>query len=108
MTVNEANIEASEQCFDAAGTSIRNGDLEKAEKFLNKAIKLYPKNTKAEALLTKLKSGAFEKTSTTDSSTAGTEARRRPAAAAAKKSEAPKLGEDYTQDQLDMVTKLKK
>lgn len=108
MTVSETNIEASEQCFEVASSEIRSGNLEKAEKLLNRAINLYPKNTKAEALLTKLKSGAFDKTSTTDSSTTGSETRRRPTATAAKKPEAPKLGEDYTQEQLDMVTKLKK
>lgn len=105
MTVIEGNVDASEQCYDLASTYIRSGNFEKAEKLLDKAIKLYPSNSKAATLLSKLKAGDFAKSSNTSSSTDGVP-RRRPTTAP--KAEEPKLGEDYTQEQLEMVTKLKK
>lgn len=105
MTVIEGNIDASEQCYDSASCEIRNGNLEKAEKLLNRALKLYPKNSKAEALLLKLQKGAFDKMSASDSSSA---ARKRSSATSTKKADEPKLGEDYTQEHVDVVTNLKK
>lgn len=107
MTIIEGNIDASEQCYDLASTYIRNGNFEKAEKLLEKALKLYPSNKKAEILQKKLKDGDFNnRTGTNTSSTDGVH-RRRPTTAPSKADE-PKLGEDYTGDQLEMVTKLKK
>lgn len=102
MTIIEGNIDASEQCYDLASTYIRNGNFEKAEKLLDKAIKLYPSNKKAELLLSKLKAGDFA----AKNASASEAPRRRPTTAP--KAEDPKLGEDYTQDQVDMVNKLKK
>jgi tetratricopeptide (TPR) repeat protein len=106
MTVIEGNVDASDQCYDLASREIRAGNFEKAEKLLNKALKLYPKNSRAETLLGKLKAGDFAKTNSSGSSSDGVP-RRRPTTAPAKPEE-PKLGEDYTAEQLEMVTKLKK
>lgn len=107
MTIIEGNVDASEQCYDIASQNIRAGNFDKAEKLLTKALKLCPTNKKAEILLTKLKSGDFDSQKKSNSSSPDAAPRRRPATAAAKPEE-PKLGEDYTQDQLEMVTKLKK
>jgi hypothetical protein len=111
MTIIEGNIDASEQCVEVASREIQNGNLEKAEKLLLKALKLYPTNRKAEIILEKLKAGKFNpKTPTSNgnstSSTDGAHQRRRPTTAP--KPEEPKLGEDYTQEQLVTVQKIKK
>lgn len=107
MTIIEGNVDASEQCYDLASTYIRSGNFEKAEKLLEKALKLCPSNKKAELLQQKLKAGDFSsRTSSNNTSTDGVP-RRRPATAPTKPEE-PKLGEDYTSEQLEMVTKLKK
>lgn len=98
------NIDASEQCYELATTYIRSGNLEKAEKLLEKSLKLHP-NEKAKILQQKLKAGDFNKASGAAPSD-GIHQRKRPAAAP--KPEEPKLGEDYTKEQLEMVTKLKK
>lgn len=106
----EGNCDASDQCVDLASREISNGNLEKAEKLLLKGLKLYPKNRKAELILEKLKSGKFNTTKTSSSassngnSTDGTH-RRRPAAP---KENEPKLGEDYNQDQIEIIHKIKK
>jgi hypothetical protein len=101
------NIDASEQCYDLASNEIRAGNFPKAEKLLDKALKFYPENTKAEILLRKLKAGEFNKTSGNGTSGSDGVHRRRPATAPTKPDE-PKLGEDYTQEQLEMVQKLKR
>ncbi|KAG5681715.1 hypothetical protein PVAND_011125 [Polypedilum vanderplanki] len=110
MTIIEGNIDASEQCVDLASKEISNGNLEKAEKLLLKALKLYPTNRKAELILEKLKAGRFNtKTSngsTTTGNNDGIHQRRRPTTAP--KADEPKLGEDYTQEQLEIVQKIKK
>lgn len=110
MTIIEGNVDASEQCVDLASKEISNGNLEKAEKLLVKALKLYPSNKKAELILEKLKAGKFDERSQTKSSakttTDGIHQRRRPTTAP--KHEEPKLGEDYTQEQLETVQKIKK
>lgn len=99
-------MDASEQCYDLASTYIRSGNFEKAEKLLEKALKLCPSNKKAELLQQKLKAGDFSNRTSSNTSTDGVP-RRRPATAPTKPEE-PKLGEDYTSEQLEMVTKLKK
>jgi tetratricopeptide (TPR) repeat protein len=106
MTVIEGNTDASDQCYDLASREIRAGNFEKAEKLLNKALKLYPSNKRAELLLEKLKAGDFNKSSASPTGSDNS-ARRRPTTAPPKPEE-PKLGEDYTAQQLEMVTKLKK
>ena len=106
MTVIEGNVDASEQCYDLASREIRNGNFEKAEKLLNKALKLCPSNKKSEILLQKLKAGDFDSQKKTNATTTDGIPRRRPGTAP--KPEEPRLGEDYTSDQLEMVTKLKK
>jgi len=68
---------------------------------------LYPSNKKAEILLQKLKAGDFDSQKKANASSTDSFPRRRPAATSSKPEE-PKLGEDYTSDQLEMVTKLKK
>lgn len=106
MTVIEGNVDSSEQCYDLASSEIRSGNFEKAEKLLLKAIKLYPKNTKAGILLSKLKAGDFASRASGNSSGSDGPQRRKPSTAP--KPEEPKLGEDYTVDQLEIVKKLKK
>lgn len=112
MTIIEGNVDASEQCVDLASKEISNGNLEKAEKLLVKALKLYPSNKKAELILEKLKAGKFNERSKstnsakTSTTTDGVHQRRRPTTAP--KHEEPKLGEDYTQEQLETVQKIKK
>lgn len=107
MTIIEGNVDASEQCYDLASTYIRQGNFEKAEKLLEKALKLYPSNKKAEILQKKLKDGEFANKANGNSTSSDSAPRRRPTTAPSKPEE-PKLGEDYTADQLEMVTKLKK
>jgi hypothetical protein len=113
MTIIEGNVDASEQCVDLASREIANGNLEKAERLLIKGLKLCPTNRKAELILEKLKAGRFS-TKTSSSSSNGTGAagsdgmhqRRRPTTAP--KPEEPKLGEDYTQEQMEIIQKIKK
>lgn len=107
MTIIEGNVDASDQCYDLASRDIRNGNFEKAEKLLNKALKLYPSNKKAEILLQKLKAGDFDNQKKPNATATDGIPRRRPGTASTKPEE-PKLGEDYTSEQLEMVTKLKK
>lgn len=106
MTIIEGNVDASEQCYDLASTYIRSGNFEKAEKLLEKALKLCPSNKKAELLQSKLKAGDFSNRTSGNTSSDGAHQRRKPTSAP--KPEEPKLGEDYTSEQLEMVTKLKK
>lgn len=106
MTIIEGNIDASEQCYDLASEYIRSGNFEKAEKLLDKAMKLYPKNTKAKLLSDKLKAGDFTNRSSGKTPSPEGVPRRRPTTAP--KPDEPKLGEDYTAEQLEMVSKLKK
>lgn len=106
MTVIEGNVDASEQCYDLASREIRAGNFEKAEKLLNKALKLCPSNSKADILLKKLKAGDFANRTSGNASGSDGASRRRPTTAP--KPEEPRLGEDYTSEQVEMVTKLKK
>lgn len=101
------DIDASEQCYDLAKNEIRNRNFIKAEKLLDKSLRLYPSNKQAEIMLAKLKAGDFAATPGSHSSGSDGAARRRPPTAPSKPEE-PKLGEDYTQDQLELVTKFKK
>lgn len=107
MTIIEGNVDASDQCYDLSSREIRSGNFEKAEKLLNKALKLYPSNKKAEILLQKLKNGDFDSQKKSNATSTDGINRRRPATSATKPEE-PKLGEDYTSEQLEIVTKLKK
>lgn len=110
MTIIEGNIDASEQCVDLASREIANGNLEKAEKLLVKALKLYPNNKKAALIYEKLKDGKFNERAEKaagKSSTDGIHHRRKPATAH-KTDDSPKLGEDYTQEQLEIVQKIKR
>lgn len=100
------DIDASEQCYDLAKSEIRNRNFIKAEKLLDKSLRLYPSNKQAEILLAKLKAGDFAATAGSNSS--GSDGARRRPPTAPSKPEEPKLGEDYTQDQLELVTKFKK
>lgn len=101
------DIDGSEQYYDRASSEIRSGNLKKAEESLNKAIKLYPSNSKAKTLLEQLQAGKFSNGTSENSSSNEGGTRKRPTTAPSKPAE-PKLGEDFTQDQLEMVTKLKK
>lgn len=101
------NIDASEQCYDLAKAEIRIKNYAKAEKLLLKSLQLYPQNNSSQILLDKLKAGDFVNNTGSNSSSSDGVPRRRPATAPTKPDE-PKLGEDYTQDQLEMVSKLKK
>lgn len=100
MTVIEGNKDEAEKCIEVASREIKNGNLERAEKFLKKAETLYP-STQAKKLLSQLRSGSFASTKTESNATENVH-RRRPT------QEEPKLDVDYTKEQLEVVVKLKK
>lgn len=69
-------------------------------------MSLNPENQKAAKILLNLKAGKFDKEKSTTSSSSSEGVRRRPATAP--KVEEPKLGEDYTKEQKDVVDRIKK
>jgi DnaJ family protein B protein 12 len=105
MTVIEGNKDESDRCIEIAITALKAGNFEKAERFLHKADNLYP-SQKAKNLISQLKAGAFAKFEKKDhehKETSGPRKRNVP-----EKPEEPKLGVDYTSDQVEIVHKIKK
>lgn len=86
-------IAAAEQCFKTANAEISKGNLKKAEKLLTHAMRMDPNNFGIEELLIKLRSGAFDKTTTS------ADGIRKPAMP---KNES-KGGQDYTAEQMRIV-----
>ncbi|XP_055596700.1 uncharacterized protein LOC129746835 [Uranotaenia lowii] len=77
---NPINKDEARRCFELARSAFNEGNMEKAQKLAEKSIKLYPLK-EAEDLLRLIKSASDRK----------------------EKVKKPKLGVDYTQDQLDLV-----
>ncbi|XP_058823812.1 dnaJ homolog subfamily B member 14-like [Topomyia yanbarensis] len=105
----EVNKDESKRCIDIAVTAFRAGNVEKAEKFLEKSLRLYP-TKEAEVLLRRIRnatSGAGAAKSGTTRSEEST-ARRRAANRENEKPQEPKLNVDYTQEQLDVVKRIQK
>lgn len=97
----EGNKDEANRCIDIAITALTEGKIEKAEKFLNKAEKLYP-SQRAKDVLAKVKSFPTNarKNSTADSQAEGVRKR--------KLSDSRPTEPDYTNDQLEAVKKIKK
>ncbi|XP_013105868.1 dnaJ homolog subfamily B member 12 [Stomoxys calcitrans] len=104
MTVHEGNKDEAMRCIDIAVQALTEGKLEKAEKFLLKAEKLFP-TPKAKALLSKVKSfpsnsGSSASSSQREEDTDGVRKR--------KNSDSRSAEPTYTSDQLEAVRKVKK
>lgn len=108
MTVIEGNKDESDKCIEIALSALKLGNIDRAEKFLRKADSLYP-NQKAKNLLAQIRSGAFSSSSSSEKkdkpSTESTGPRKR---TVPEKPDEPKLNVDYTSDQLEFVSKIKK
>ncbi|XP_023299974.2 dnaJ homolog subfamily B member 12 [Lucilia cuprina] len=105
MTIIEGNKDEALRCIDIAVQALSEGKLEKAEKFLLKAEKLFP-TQKAKDLLTKVKSfpsnGGGSTASSANNASNGEGVRKR------KLSDSRNAEPDYTSDQLEAVRKVKK
>ncbi|XP_005185728.1 dnaJ homolog subfamily B member 12 isoform X2 [Musca domestica] len=105
MTVIEGNKDEAMRCIDIAVQALTEGKLEKAEKFLLKAEKLFP-TEKAKVLLNKVKSfpsnggSSAGSSSQRDSETDGVRKR--------KNSDSRNAEPDYTAEQMEAVRKVKK
>ncbi|XP_022214648.1 dnaJ homolog subfamily B member 12 isoform X1 [Drosophila obscura] len=102
----EGNKDEAQRCIDLAVQSLAEGKIDKAEKFLLKAEKLYPTEN-AKKLLARVKSTPGS----------GSNGKSRPAAAADEKDSGPRkrtnsdsrnTAPDYSNDQLEAVRKIKK
>ncbi|XP_060648841.1 dnaJ homolog subfamily B member 12 [Drosophila nasuta] len=105
----DGNKDEAQRCIDLAVQALAERKIDKAEKFLLKAERLYPTDN-AKRLLAQVKS-----TSSNNSTNGG--AKERPAAAADEKDTGPRKrvnsdsrnhAPDYTNDQLEAVRKVKK
>ncbi|XP_041968176.1 dnaJ homolog subfamily B member 14 [Aricia agestis] len=101
MTI-EGNKDDAERCIEIAQKALSSGDLEKAERFLLKAERLYP-TARAKELLTKVKSssptGSAPKRTPPNSPNADDLRRRKPPAHQPQQRE-------YTPEQLDAVRRV--
>jgi len=104
----ESNRDEAERCIAIAVQALREAKIEKAEKFLKKAEKLFP-SRKAKDLLEKLLSTTKENQNETDSPQSETTYRRRKGTSpTGAKIDEPKAEPDYTHEQLECVKKIKK
>ncbi|XP_055547825.1 dnaJ homolog subfamily B member 12-like [Wyeomyia smithii] len=99
----EVNKDESKRCVEIALAAFSAGNVEKALKFLEKSQKLYP-TKEAEDLLRRVRNAGSTRTGTEESTTT----RRRTLNKDTEKPQEPKLNVDYTQDQLEVVRRLKK
>ncbi|XP_058452508.1 dnaJ homolog subfamily B member 14-like [Malaya genurostris] len=99
----EVNKEEAQRCITIAIAAVKIGNVERAEKFLQKSIKLYP-TKEAEILLSRVRNANSAKSASgrTEEPT-----RRRPMNKENEKPQEPKLNIDYTQEQLDVVKRVK-
>uniref|UniRef100_A0A1L8DTS2 Putative dnaj-class molecular chaperone n=1 Tax=Nyssomyia neivai TaxID=330878 RepID=A0A1L8DTS2_9DIPT len=101
----ESNKDEAIRCIDIARNALADGKLERAEKFLQKAEKLY-ETKDAKDLLEKLK-GYNKENNATAEETTGPYMRREKKTSS--KAEAPKASEpDYSSDQIEAVKRIKK
>lgn len=98
----EVNKDESKHCIEIAVAAFRAGNIERALKFLEKSRRLYP-TKEAEELLRRVRNAGSTRNGTEDSTT-----RRRTVNKDAEKPQEPKLHVDYTQEQLDVVRRIKK
>ncbi|CAH1708292.1 dnaJ homolog subfamily B member 14-like [Aphis gossypii] len=101
----EVNKDEAYRCLDRAEYYIVEGDIEKAEKFINKSKKLFP-TSEADELLKKLKTQGSKKHSTSNVKPDGQNAKKRkntpPGSPRADRANQP----TYTKAQLDTVKKV--
>jgi DnaJ family protein B protein 12 len=107
MTVIHGNKDESDRCIEIAVSALKAGNIERAEKFLNKADNLYP-SQKAKNLLAQIKAGAFSKFEKKENSPEPKEPTGPRKRTVPEKPEEHKLGVDYTSDQVEIVHKIKK
>ncbi|XP_055682177.1 dnaJ homolog subfamily B member 12 [Lutzomyia longipalpis] len=102
----ESNKDEAIRCIDIARNAIAEGKLERAEKFLQKAEKLY-ETKDAKELLEKLKGYTKENTNPSTEETTGPYMRREKKSSG--NAETPKSAEvEYNSDQLEAVKRIKK
>lgn len=103
----EVNKDEAQRCIDIALAAFKAGNLDKAQKFVDKSKRLFPMKA-ADDLQRLIQSASSSSSSSRQEESTGP--RRRPAAANKEneKPQEPKLNVDYTQEQLDVVKRLKK
>ncbi|XP_063708620.1 dnaJ homolog subfamily B member 12 [Culicoides brevitarsis] len=103
----DGNKDEAERCIEIAVKSLSEGKIERADKFLRKAESLYP-TQRAKDLLAKLKASAH--TGAADGSNGTDEGvhQRKRANSASRSAKAESAEPDYTNDQLEVVKKVKK
>ncbi|XP_025420996.1 dnaJ homolog subfamily B member 14-like [Sipha flava] len=101
----EVNKDEAYRCLDRAQYYISEGDIEKAEKFINKSKRLFP-TSDADELLNKLKSQGARKNSTSNVKADGQNTKKRkitpPGSPRSDRANQP----TYTKAQLDIVKKV--
>ncbi|KAJ8356511.1 hypothetical protein SKAU_G00193050 [Synaphobranchus kaupii] len=106
----ESNRDEAERCFEIAVTALRNNHTDKAQRFLEKAYKLFP-TEKTKALLESIAQNgqAFGQSDPSRTSDGSGARHRKPAegenATGEKAADAPK---PYTSDQLEAVKRIKR
>lgn len=102
----EVNKDEAQRCIDIALLAFKAGNLDKARKFVDKSKRLFPMKA-ADDLQRLIQSASSGPSSARQEDNAGP--RRRPTANKEnEKPQEPKLNVDYTQEQLDVVKRLKK
>ncbi|XP_073840789.1 dnaJ homolog subfamily B member 12 [Musca autumnalis] len=107
MTVIEGNKDEAMRCIDIAVQALTEGKLEKAEKFLLKAEKLFP-TEKAKTLLSKVKSFPSNGGSAGGSSSNRGGESEPDGVRKRKNSDSRNAEPDYTAEQMEAVRKVKK
>ncbi|XP_055308891.1 dnaJ homolog subfamily B member 12-like isoform X4 [Sitodiplosis mosellana] len=101
----ESNRDEAERCIQIAAQALRECKMEKAEKFLKKAEKLYP-SQKAKELLERVLQSAKNNTNETDSILTDRENTKRTRKSVASPNKSPSSEPDYTAEQMQHVKRI--
>lgn len=113
----ESNRDEAERCIEIAKGSLRDGKLDRAEKFLRKADALFPTTAAAELLASVLAQAASSASASTSSTSTATGEEQSASQPQQRRSSPGRRGAptrkepaepDYTVAQLEVVKKIKK
>jgi len=104
----ESNKDEADKCLEIAVRYIQQGNKEKAEKFVRKALKLYPSSKSQELLETVLEMSNQSNCNGTGPRQAASEQRSAEGYPEPSNDEASTSSADYTQDQIDAVKRIRK
>lgn len=105
----EGNRDEADRCIDIAKAALRDSQIDKAEKFLQKAETLYP-TAQAKALLASVQLAKSQAKSAASAGESGQKQQERePTTSAPRRRASPGRAEpEYTAGQLELVKKIKK